>query len=411
MELTPDYYEILQVSRNASALAIKRAYRRAALKSHPDKRDNHDNGEVHSFHEIQKAFDVLSNPQARLRYDADWGAPDAEELVRAACSGPVTRENWPDHFDSVLSKSNGPPAADDEFVKGHTGNFEPAPRDLEQIISCSLEELYLGAQKRVSLQLSSKAIETEIQIQPGFRHGTRLTFKESDFVKRGRNDGPTEPTAKHTLDRTNVVLVLVESAHAYYRRDGDDLICTAAVPLCKALIGFTIYLQHLDGREISIETAGPVTPGMVTTLAGEGMPVRYKGDVVGVGNLRVQFDVQFPIHLKPRQKEDLARIFDDNANHHRLGSADHSVRTQALNSDTRLHATSFTITKRTLRRNASCPYPYPSPKKVGTKLGEIVCQNLESGVLEENFMREREKGNFQAQFPRSVQHPLPECGK
>lgn len=138
-------------------------------------------------------------------------------------------------------------------------------------------------------------METEIltiEVKPGWKKGTKITFPDKG------NEQPNQLPA-------DLVFVIDEKAHDFYKRDGNDLIVNHRVTLAEAIGGTTVSLTTLDGRDLSIPVADIVSPGYELIVAGEGMPiVKEPGNR---GDLRIKFEVKFPTKLTEEQRAGLKR--------------------------------------------------------------------------------------------------------
>ncbi len=160
--------------------------------------------------------------------------------------------------------------------------FSPSPRQ--------------GATKRVKLNRQGTDPATgrparieevlTIEVKPGWKAGTKVTFE-------GKGDEPQGGGAPGDL-----VFVIEEKPHPRFKREGNDLIHTAKLPLVDALCGPTITVQSLDGRTVTAKVAAVAGPTVEKVVRGEGMPVS-KG---GKGDLRVRFEPIFPKSLSDEQR-------------------------------------------------------------------------------------------------------------
>ena len=138
----------------------------------------------------------------------------------------------------------------------------------------------------------------EINVLPGWKGGTKVRFP------RAGNEQPTG-------ESQDLVFVVEEKPHPRFTRDGNDLIVTQKLPLVQALTGEggRKTIEHLDGRKLQVSVpSGVVKPGQQTTLAGEGMPARKEGQVHKKGDLIVKWEIVFPDHLTPSQKEGIKKV-------------------------------------------------------------------------------------------------------
>ncbi|KAF8808672.1 DnaJ-domain-containing protein [Phlegmacium glaucopus] len=191
--------------------------------------------------------------------------------------------------------------------------FPPSPKhdkpsEITRALKVSLEELYSGAMKhlKVGRRLLDGTTEDkvlEIQIHPGWKSGTKIRFPQS---------GNEQPNGK-TQD---LVFVVEEKPHEIFKREGNDLICNIKLSLGESLAGppagvtkLTKTLNLLDGRKLQVPVPlGIVKPGQETTINGEGMPIRKEGSVRNKGDLVIKWEVVFPDHLTPAQKEGIRKV-------------------------------------------------------------------------------------------------------
>lgn len=178
-----------------------------------------------------------------------------------------------------------------------------APSEITKPLKLALAELYSGTTKRLKvgrrlLDGSSEDKVLEIQVQPGWKSGTKVRFPHAG------NDQPDgEPQ--------DLVFVVEEKPHEVFIRDGNDLTCRVQISLLDALTGTggKKIVEALDGRKLQITVPpGVVKPGQQTTVAGEGMPIRKDGSVKKKGDLIVKWEVVFPDRITPAQKEGLKKV-------------------------------------------------------------------------------------------------------
>lgn len=173
--------------------------------------------------------------------------------------------------------------------------------EITRPLKVSLEELYGGTTKHMKvgrrrLDGTTEDKVLEIQVQPGWKSGTKIRFP------RAGNEGPNG-------EAQDLVFVVEDKPHSRFERDGNDLIARVPVPLVEALAGDggRRVVEHLDGRKLQVPLpAGVVKPGQETKIGGEGMPIR-KG-TQGKGDLRVRWEVTFPDRLTPAQKEGVRKV-------------------------------------------------------------------------------------------------------
>jgi curved DNA-binding protein len=314
-----DYYKILGVDKNATEKQIKAAYRKLARQYHPDMNPNNPEAEAR-FKEINEAYEVLSDPEKRAKYDqlgADWqrwqragGHPSDFDWSRwtTAPGGQRvhvqygTPEDFADLFgeDSLFS----------EFFNsifggmgtrtrrpGGFGTYEyqarpQAGRDVEYEVEISLSEAYHGTTR----VLSRNGRRLEVRIPPGAKTGTRV---------RVRGEG--EPGIAGG-SRGDLYLRIKVAPDPRFERTGDDLRVTVPVDLYTAVLGGEVAVPTLSG-EVKLKIPAGTQNGQVFRLRGKGMPkIKSPSEY---GDLFVRVEVRLPTQLSAKQRalfEELRRM-------------------------------------------------------------------------------------------------------
>ncbi|KAL9454684.1 hypothetical protein AB3S75_010145 [Citrus x aurantiifolia] len=338
-----DYYKILGVDRNAKDDDLKKAYRKLAMKWHPDKNPNNKKDAETKFKQISEAYEVLSDPQKRAVYDQygeeglkgqmpppDAGGPGGASFFSTG-EGPTTFRFNPRSADDIFAEffgfshpfggmggggggMRGPrfPGGlfgDDmfgPFGEGGGGSMggggaRKAP-PIENKLPCSLEDLYKGTTKKMKISreiadISGKTMQVEeiltIDVKPGWKKGTKITFPEKG------NEQPNVIPA-------DLVFVIDEKPHSVFTRDGNDLIVTQKISLAEALTGYTVHLTTLDGRSLNIPINNVIHPTYEEIVPREGMPLQK--DPSKRGNLRIKFNIRFPTRLTAEQKAGIKKL-------------------------------------------------------------------------------------------------------
>uniref|UniRef100_A0ACB8FFF5 DnaJ sub B member 13 n=1 Tax=Sphaerodactylus townsendi TaxID=933632 RepID=A0ACB8FFF5_9SAUR len=168
---------------------------------------------------------------------------------------------------------------------------------IERDLYLSLEDLFYGCTKKIKI---SRRVMNEdghastikdkiltINVQPGWRQGTRITFPQEG------DQGPN-------IIPADIIFVVKEKIHPRFKRDNDNLIYVASIPLGKALIGCTVDVRTLDERLLNIPINDIVHPKYFKIVPGEGMPLPK--DPTRKGDLIMYFDILFPARLTPAKK-------------------------------------------------------------------------------------------------------------
>ncbi|XP_020596712.1 dnaJ homolog subfamily B member 4-like [Phalaenopsis equestris] len=340
-----DYYKILQVDKSAKDDDLKKAYRKLAMKWHPDKNPNNKKEAEAKFKKISEAYEVLSDPQKRAVYDqygeeglkGEMPPPGAGGASGSSFfsggDGPGTFRFNPRSPDDIFAEffgfSNpfggmgsgaggagmrggprfpggmfgddlfGSAFGGDRHMNSH-GPQKAAP--IENRLPCSLEDLYKGTTKKMKISreisdVSGKTVPVEeiltIDLKPGWKKGTKITFPEKG------NEAP------HVIP-ADVVFIIDEKPHSVFMREGNDLITTQKISLVEALTGYTVHLTTLDGRSLTIPINSIIHPGYEEVVPKEGMPIPK--DPTKKGNLRIKFNIKFPLRLTSEQKTGINKL-------------------------------------------------------------------------------------------------------
>jgi len=303
-----DYYDILGVSRDADEKEIKRAFRRLARKHHPDVNPGDPEAEER-FKEINEAYEVLSDPEKRRKYDqlgADWsrwqqtgGRPGDFDWSRWTTGAPggqrvYVRQGTPEDLEDLFG---GASPFSDFFAqifggmgtRAAPGGFEHRVRpqrgqDYEQEFEISLREAYQGTTR--VLQKDGRRLE--VKIPPGAYTGTRV-----------RMAGEGRPGAAGG-EAGDLYLRVKVAPDPQFERKGDDLYVIVPVDLYTAILGGEVRVPTLSGPVMLTIPAGTQN-GRVFRLRGRGMPHLRQPDQHG--DLYAEVDVRLPTDLGPRQRE------------------------------------------------------------------------------------------------------------
>ncbi|XP_010248011.1 PREDICTED: dnaJ protein homolog 2-like [Nelumbo nucifera] len=353
------YYEILGVSKNASQDELKKAYRKAAIKNHPDK-----GGDPEKFKELAQAYEVLSDTEKREIYD-QYG----EDALKEGMGGGGASHNPFDIFESFFGGGFGGGGSS-------RGRRQKQGEDVVHTLKVSLEDLYNGTSKKLSLsrnilcpkckgkgsksgvpgrcygcqgtgmkistrqigpgmiqqmqhvcpecrgsgevinekdrcpqckgnKVSQEKKVLEVNIEKGMQHGQKIVF-------RGEAD-----EAPDTITG-DIVFVLQLKEHPKFKRKFDDLYVEHTLSLTEALCGFQFALTHLDGRQLLIKSnpGEVIKPGQYKAINDEGMPHHQRPFMKG--RLYIEFSVDFPDTgvLSPDQCRTLETILPPRTSSH-----------------------------------------------------------------------------------------------
>jgi curved DNA-binding protein len=257
-----DYYEVLGVSRDATADQIQQAFRTLARKYHPDV--NKDPAAEERFKEVNEAYHVLSDPDTRKRYDRfgedfrkvpeDWEERVGAEAGGFRGAGPSgARMRYGQGFGGA-----GGINIEDLFgdMFGGSAGFGPIPgADQEAMLELTVEEAYRGGKRQISLDGRNYGVN----IPPGVTDGQRIRLAGEGG--RGSGDGPAG----------DLYLRVRIKPHPRFRLDGRDIIVDLPVSPWEAVLGTTVAVRT-PGGEAKVKVPQGSSTGRRLRLRGEGMP-------------------------------------------------------------------------------------------------------------------------------------------
>jgi DnaJ-class molecular chaperone len=319
-----DYYNILGISRTATDKDIKQAYRRLARQYHPDVNPGNKSAEER-FKLINEAYEVISDPQKRKKYDQygeQW--EDAERYAEAA-----RHQSPPPGWESAQRGGARQPFNFDEgdlgeifgdLFGGRSGSGARSrtarPRkgqDLEHSIEITLEEAYNGALRNISIKneipcaacrgtgriqnlpcsvcrgagVVSQIKRLEVKIPAGVNNGSRVRIA-------GKGEpGPAGGVAG------DLFLVVSVQHHTQFERKEDDLYVDVSVPLVSAMLGGEVQVPTLKGTKLALRIPAETQNEQIFRLTGQGMP--HLGDSAR-GDLLVTIKVTLPTGLTQEEK-------------------------------------------------------------------------------------------------------------
>ena len=318
--MAEDYYQVLGVDKKATTDVIKKAYRKLALKWHPDKNPNN-KGAEEKFKKISEAYAVLSNDEKRQQYDQFGSADqyrqqysqediyrdfDLDEILKSfgfggsrgggrtsfrtsRRGGGSSRDDYDDPFAGIFG--GGGMGGRQQYA-----NEPQKGQDAEYNMSISLEESVFGADKKISFQLENRIEDINVKIPVGINNGKKLRLPGKGLS--GSNGGPSGDLYLNI----NVV------PHPIYARDGNDLYIEKTIKFTQAALGTTIDVPTLDGTTKRLKIAPGTQNNTKIRMKGFGVP-GLKGATKG--DQYVKISVEVPRKLSDKQAKLVQQLADD----------------------------------------------------------------------------------------------------
>lgn len=332
--LAENYYETLGVGEDATEKQIKKAFRKLSLKYHPDKNKNSEEAKK-KFNEVNTAYEILSDPDKRSIYDleGDEGLKNMNKPVSPFDSffggGGGGRRKGPDYQTEfqvdldvlynggememsinrkvLCKKCKGSGAKDGEVVVCKACKGKGVVLKMQQLGPGFNVQMQQHCDKCGGKGKSAKNVcpscrgkkqemeqkKLEIVIEKGMATGQRIVFERASEQTPGISPG-------------DVVLILKQKKHRYFKRQGDNLHYTMTISLKEALLGFSQEITHMDNRKVTVKRDEITPPDYVMRIKGEGMPKHevssYKGDLI------VTFKIKFPTKLSEIDKDAISKL-------------------------------------------------------------------------------------------------------
>jgi len=317
-----DYYRILGVDRKADDKTIKSAYRRLARKHHPDVAKGKDAAD--RFREISEAYEVLSDPEKRRRYDSL--GPDWQRYTQAPPGGPGGgfrveygdlggAGDFSDFFRTIFGDMTGRGGSRGEGVRLEDlfqgGGRSARGADVQAGIEITLDEAFQGARKTFAMDLEEPCPTCHgsghVKRQPCPTcegSGAQAVRRQVDVkipagVKSDQRVRVAGEGAGAAGARGDLYLSVTVAPHPFFERKGDDIHLALPVTAPEAALGTTLEVPTLRGK-VSMKIPPATSSGRTFRLPGYGMP-RLKGG--GAGDQLVAIKIVMPSDVTPAERE------------------------------------------------------------------------------------------------------------
>jgi len=298
-----DYYKLLGVSKSASPEEIKKAYRKLALKYHPDQNQGDKTAED-KFKEISEAYAVLSDATKRKQYDM-FGAEGFErrfsqdDIFRDFDFGSVFKEfgfGSGGRGQNIFSQIFGGGMGQAQFRgrgSPYNSSFGGRPQgmkgqDLVYELPITLEEAVTTTNKVISYQIGDQQEKISVKVPAGVSTGKKLRVPGKG--QPGHYGGPNG----------NLYVQIRVLDHQLFKREGDDLLLEQEIKFSEAILGTEIEVPTIDKKTLRLKIPSGTKNNARFRLKGYGMP-RMKGN--GRGNAYVDVTIGIPKRLNKKQKE------------------------------------------------------------------------------------------------------------
>lgn len=312
--MAEDYYKVLGIQKSANKADIKKAYKKMAMKFHPD-RNKGDKGAEEKFKKVNEAYAVLSDEQKRMQYD-QYGAEgfsnrfSQEDIFKGFDFGNIFGGSQSgfggDMFSSIFggqsSRSQGNPfsfnfgGGGSPFgqSRAHRGGScgggcapKPKQKPAETELTVSLKEAYNGTKKNISFNFGQGIDKIVLHVPAGIDNGQKLKLK---------GKGKMSPMSGSRGDLYVKIKILPD---ATFKREGNDLIIEQEIPITGLIQGTTFIISTIDDKKVEMKVPPFTKNNSVLRIKGKG----FSNGKDTPGNLLIRLSAAIPTELTEKQKE------------------------------------------------------------------------------------------------------------
>jgi len=300
-----DFYEVLGVKRDADEKEIKRAFRRLARKFHPDVNPGNKEAE-RKFKEVAEAYQVLSSPEKRQKYDQFGQSGDMWGQAGAPGGFTYTSEGF-GGFGNLNDLV-------EELLGGRRGRSRrPRGQDLQFQIDVTLDEAFRGATREIAVPAPQPCTQCQgAGLTPrgdtcqkcGGRGQVEQVKRLQVRIPAGVQSGARIRLAGQGVAGGNLYLIPRIHPHRFFKRRGDDLHCDVPITYAEAALGAEVDVPTLNGR-VKVRIPPGTSSNQQLRLAGRGMP---RAGGAGSGDLYVHVRIVVPKDLTREEKDLITRL-------------------------------------------------------------------------------------------------------
>lgn len=282
-----DYYKILDLKKDATAEAIKKAYRKLARKHHPDLNPNNEESKK-KFQQINEANEVLSDPDKRKKYDKygkDWQHADQLDAQQNQqrqnqsqggnpYSGDFGNNDFSDYFSAMFG--------------GNSSRSNQRSPFKGQDFSTDIKLTLLDAYKTHQQTLNINGKQVRITIPAGVENGQKI--KLPGYGAPGAKNGPAG----------DLYINFIISEHPKFKRKGNDIYINEEIDLYTAVLGDEKVVETLNGK-VKLKIIAGTQTDSILRLKGKGFPLYKKENQFG--DLYIKWKLKIPTNLNPEQQE------------------------------------------------------------------------------------------------------------
>ncbi|UJF17370.1 DnaJ domain-containing protein [Vibrio sp. SS-MA-C1-2] len=281
-----DYYNVLGVSKDATEKDIKKAYKKLAIKYHPDKNPDNATAEA-NFKEVKEAYEILTDNEKRQQYDQFGHAA----FENGGSNGGHGRSQGFGGFEDIFGggfrqQQGGFGGFEDLFGQGRRAPRPQKGQDREYILNVDLVDTVKGGEQVIELPIDGQSKKISVKIPQGISHGEKIRYAGKGGA--GIHGGPAG----------DILIKIAIRDHPTITREDNDLTYQAKIDICTATLGGEMEVQLFDSR-FKLKVPAGTQNGRKFRMKGKGVTNRQGSQT---GDLLINITVETPTKLNDDQK-------------------------------------------------------------------------------------------------------------